>query len=393
MTTKVATALVSGTTKDAAEALATHVKAQLGGEPPAFAMVFASTQQSLAELMANLNGRLGPATLLGASTAGEFTEAGDAKGSAAIFAVAGDFRVFAGIATGLKGDLEGAVQRAARDLPMTLEGYPHRTAIILLDPLAGNGEEATLLVAAALGGDVRLAGGAAGDDLQMKATFVGLGETAKSDALVLAVLFSKAPLGVGVCHGHVPISEGLRVTRAEGNVVHEIEGRPAWDVWAERTRASAAKRGVDPAKLAAADLGGYLLRYEAGLATGNAYKIRAPLSRSPDGSLGFACGIPQGSVIRITESEPSRQIDSARQAARNALAQTNGQKSAGAIVFDCICRNLILGDDFKRAVQSISEELGGVKIAGFETYGEIALDAGDMSGFHNTTTVVLSFPE
>lgn len=38
------------------------------------------------------------------------------------------------------------------------------------------------------------------------------------------------------------------------------------------------------------------------------------------------------------------------------------------------------------------EELGGAPLAGFETYGEIALDAGDMSGFHNTTSVVLAFP-
>jgi len=41
----------------------------------------------------------------------------------------------------------------------------------------------------------------------------------------------------------------------------------------------------------------------------------------------------------------------------------------------------------------MSEELGGVPLAGFETYGEIALAAGDMSGFHNTTSVVLAFPE
>ena len=45
------------------------------------------------------------------------------------------------------------------------------------------------------------------------------------------------------------------------------------------------------------------------------------------------------------------------------------------------------------AVKGISEELGGVALAGFETYGEIALDVGDMSGFHNTTSVVLAFPE
>ena len=44
-------------------------------------------------------------------------------------------------------------------------------------------------------------------------------------------------------------------------------------------------------------------------------------------------------------------------------------------------------------MSAISDELGDVPLAGFETYGEIALDAGDMSGFHNTTTVVLTFPK
>jgi methyl-accepting chemotaxis protein len=54
---------------------------------------------------------------------------------------------------------------------------------------------------------------------------------------------------------------------------------------------------------------------------------------------------------------------------------------------------LILGSDFARAVKGISEELGDVPLAGYETYGEVALDVGDMSGFHNTTSVVLAFPK
>ena len=249
------------------------------------------------------------------------------------------------------------------------------------------------MAAALLGEDVRLAGGAAGDDLHMKETHVGLGGAAATDAVVIGLIYSKAPLGVGVCHGHQPLSKSLKATRAEGGVVHEIDGQPAWKVWQEETRASAARRGVDNSTLKPDEVTPFLLRYEAGLSTGSELKIRAPLSRSEDGSLTFACGIPQGSVFRITESEPQRQIDSAREAARRALAQTGGHPVAGAVVFDCICRNLILGDQFKTAVQSIASELGGVPLAGFETYGEIALDAGDMSGFHNTTTVVLTFPK
>lgn len=144
--------------------------------------------------------------------------------------------------------------------------------------------------------------------------------------------------------------------------------------------------------LAAADETSFLLRFEAGLAAGAEYKIRAPLSRTPAGAISFACGLPEGAVIRITESAPKDQVESARRAAVHAKVKLGGRAPAGAIVFDCICRNLILKDQFGTAIRGMVEELGGVPLAGFETYGEIALDAGDMSGFHNTTSVVLAFP-
>jgi methyl-accepting chemotaxis protein len=144
--------------------------------------------------------------------------------------------------------------------------------------------------------------------------------------------------------------------------------------------------------MAEEETGAYLLRFEAGLKNGDDYKIRAPLSRLPDGSLSFACGIPEGAEIQITESEPARQVESAREAARRARAGLSTRNVAGAIVFDCICRNLILNEQFADAVRGIAEELGDIPVAGFETYGEIALAVGDLSGFHNTTSVVLAFP-
>lgn len=112
-----------------------------------------------------------------------------------------------------------------------------------------------------------------------------------------------------------------------------------------------------------------------------------------EGGIGFACGIPQGSVIRIMESTPERQVESARKAARQARAMLGGAGVAGALVFDCACRKIILGEHLQAAVNAIAEEVEGKPLAGFEGYGEIAMSAGDMSGFHNTTTVVLAFPD
>ena len=395
MPTRVATALAQGSASQAAEDIVAQLKQKLEGDEPALIAYFASTTQPLSEVAAHIKKAFPDATAIGSSTAGEFTEATrNAKNAISAFALAGDYKVFAGIGRSLKEDVEAAVGSAVDGLPKQQEGLPHRTAILLLDPpLAGNGEEAVLVTAGHLGDPVRLAGGAAGDDLKMAHTEVACGEDVATNALVVATIFSKVPLGVGVAHGHQPLSTNLEITKAKDNVVYEIDGRPAWAVWAEKTREAAVKAGLDPDNLGDDQVGGYLLRYEAGLANGSQYKIRAPLSKGSDGSLSFACGIPQGAVIRITESEPARQVDSAREAARRAKEQISGADVAGALVFDCICRNLILDAQFSDAVESISQELGNVPLAGFETYGEIALDVGDMSGFHNTTTVLLAFPK
>jgi methyl-accepting chemotaxis protein len=392
METQVVTATASGPASAAVEQLVATLKKKLAGTEPALVMAFASTEQPLGQVAPALAKAFPSAAVFGASTAGEFTEQGDTKGAVAAVAVAGAIKVFGGIGSGVRANPERAVHQAMEGLPRSVQGYPHRTGILLIDTMAGNCEEVTLIAAAELGADEPLAGGTAGDDLKMQSTVVSCGATAASDAVVIGQIFSKEPLGVGVCHGHRPLSQPLRITRAHGNVVEEIENRPAWDVWRENTRDAASTHGLDVDHLAAADEGGFLLRFEAGLAAGQEYKIRAPLSRSADGSIQFACGIPQGAVIRITESTPADQIDSARQAARRAREKLGGKPAAGAIVFDCICRNLILREQFTRAVKGMAEELGGVPLAGFETYGEIALDAGDMSGFHNTTSVVLAFP-
>jgi methyl-accepting chemotaxis protein len=392
MPTRIATATASGSATEAARGLVGKLRGQLEDAEPVLVLAFASTAQPLDAITRALAKEFGGALVLGASSAGEFTEHGDLKSAVSAFALAGDFKVFAGMAEGLKADPVAAVEAAAGGLPLEADGYPFRTGILLLDPLAGNGEEATLILGAQVGEDETLVGGAAGDDLHMKRCVVGLGERVATDALVYARVFSRTRLGVGVSHGHRPLSGPLRVTRAEGNVVAEVDGRPAWDVWREKTRASAALRGVDVDAIAPADEGAYLLRYEAGLASGGAYTIRAPLSRSADGSISFACGIPEGTVFRITESTPEAQVSSARAAAHEARQAVGAQAIAGALVFDCICRNLILGPSFAGAVSGMAEELGGVPLAGFETYGEIALAAGDMSGFHNTTSVVLAFP-
>ncbi|MCU0656503.1 MAG: FIST C-terminal domain-containing protein [Polyangiaceae bacterium] len=367
------------------------LRAKLGGRAPALLLAFASPREPLAGVLSSLQGAFPGAVVVGSTTAGEFSEEGERKGAVSVLALAGEIEAQAGLGRGLRGDMEGAVAQALASLSGSSR-LPHQTALLLFDALAGRGEELSLLTSALLGEGVRIVGGAAGDDLQMRETSVGVGGEVATDAAVVVLLSTAKPLGLGVHHGHVPLSPPLRVTRAEGARLHEVEGRPAWEVWLEHTRAAAAAQGIEVERLSPGEEGGFLLRFEAGLAAGSSFKIRAPLRRFEDGSLLFASEVPEGSFVRITQSSPSQQIASAREAARKARADLGGPAPAGAVVFDCICRNLILGEQFQEAVTAMQQELGGCPLAGFETYGEIAMGQGEMSGFHNTTSVVLAFP-
>jgi methyl-accepting chemotaxis protein len=363
------------------------------GEAPKLLVVFASSQCPLGEVMAKASAALPGVASVGCSTAGEFTGDQEGKGQFVAWLIAGDdITAAAGFGARLKESPEGAVGAAIPTLPNDPE-RPHRTAILLLDPLSGNGEEAALLASTMLGPTVRLAGGAAGDDLGFKQTLVAAGDRVGPDAVAIAMIASRRPLGIGVQHGHKPLSRPLTITKAEGATVYEIDGRPAFEVWKEEVRAAAGKAGVQIDQVPVKDMGGHLLRYEVGLIAGaNEYKIRAPLSVGEKGALNFACGIPSGAVVRVTESVEDAQIASARTAAERARKSLGGAEVAGALIFDCICRNLILGSKFGAAVKEIHSALGGAPLAGFETYGEIAMDLGQSSGFHNTTTVVLAFP-
>ena len=296
------------------------------------------------------------------------------------------------MADGLTADPEAAVGSLASTLNERIPTHPHRVGILLLDAMSGRGEEATLLAATLLhdGDPIRLVGGAAGDDLAMEHTWVGVNGDAREDAVVLAFVHGTHPFGIGVKHGHDAHSRPLAVTRAQGNVVHELDGRPAWDVWCEETRQLAEQTGVALDGLEGDALARFFFTHSASLTSGSEIKVRAPLRRLDDGALSFACGVPEGSVIRVTQSDVQRQLASARAAAEDARAQLGDHPPAGALVFDCICRKLILGDGFSSAVTAISDSLDGAPVAGFETYGEIALDVTDHSGFHNSTTVVLA---
>ncbi|OGB76671.1 hypothetical protein A2476_03500 [candidate division CPR3 bacterium RIFOXYC2_FULL_35_7] len=264
-----------------------------------------------------------------------------------------------------------------------------------MDGLAGKGEEIAIAAVNALDIETKLVGGAAGDDLKFKQTFVFCNDLVLADAVSICVIDSKTPFYTGVKHGHIVLSETLQVTKSQGSVLFEIDNRPAWEVWQEKTAVDASKKGIDVHKLnETTEIGNHLICYEMGIPMGNDdYKIRVPLSKNKDGSLNFACTIPQGLSFNIMKSVKEKQTESANKAVSLALSEVPENTAiAGALIFDCVCRGLILGNDFYMAVDEFKKVLGKIPLSGFETYGEVCYVKGEFSGFHNTTSVVFLLP-
>jgi methyl-accepting chemotaxis protein len=366
--------------------------APLGGARPTFGLVFASPRHDLTAALAEAERRAPGAAFFGCTTAGEITERGLTRGHLAALVVASDeTEVQLTSASAVKADPAAAARVlcggfAPASRAAVGRGLAASTTILLVDGLNGAGES---LVAEVLKGTrplQQVVGGAAGDDGAFQGTYVGGHGKAATDAATALHAFSRKPWGVGVDHGLQPTTDRMRVTRARGSVVHEIDGRPAFDVYKDY----AARRGID---LTPANAGPFLIGNELGIYVFDEIKkARAPLSVGADGSLACAAEVPEGAYVSILDGQPARMIQAARRAAEEALRNLGRARAAGVLLFDCVCRGMILDRGFGREIDAVRSVFPDAPVAGLLTYGEIARFRGRLDGWHNTTAVVAAIP-
>jgi hypothetical protein len=366
--------------------------APLDGAPASFAFLFVSPRHDLTLALAAAERQAPGATFAGCTTAGEITERGLTRGGVAALAVSSPETLLELRSTrGVKADPAAAARQLSEGFAgwvktAAARGLPASTTVVLADGLNGAGEELVNEVLARTRPFQQVVGGAAGDDGAFQATAVGGGGQAHQDGAVALHAFSRTPWGVGVDHGLKPTTRPMRVTKAHGNVVQQLDGRPAFDVYREY----AAARGVS---LEAASAGAFLIANELGILVFDEIKrARAPLSVGADGSLSCAAGIPEGAHVAILDGEPDSMVSAAHRAAEEARRNLGRARPAAVLLFDCVCRGMILDKGFDREIAAVQSVFPGVPVAGLLTYGEIARFKGRLEGWHNTTAVVAAIP-
>ena len=230
-----------------------------------------------------------------------------------------------------------------------------------------------------------ITGGLAGDGARFEKTFVGCNKMPEQGKIV-AIGFSGEKLLVS--HGALGEWEGFGlerlVTKAEGNILYEIDGRNVLDLY----------------KI-------YLGKY-VGELPGSA--LLFPLSIKIDGTdepivrtilsideknqtMTFAGDVPTGSRVRFMKANFDRLIDAASKAALSCL-EVNSFKPKLVLLISCVGRKLILESKIDEEVEAVAEIFGNTAIAGFYSYGEISTlkPFGDCI-LHNQTMTVTCINE
>lgn len=352
------------------------------GEFPAACWLFCSSHGDLQDLLKGISSAVGTRTLVGCTTDGEISCEGFSTGSAVLGGIVTDQIEFqVAHIPNLSRDSEVAGQELAR----ALSGASY--VQLFSDGITGNGCALLRGMAAVLGPQIPISGGTAGDCGEFVRTHQFVGDRVVTDTAVAIGFAGDFRVGTGVRSGWSPIGIAKKVTRASGNVLYELGGQPALEVY-ERFLGKHAERlptvGVEyPLGLVdeAGDCDG----------RGDYYLLRATMSvNRQEGSITFAGEIPEGAMVKMTCGDTNAILEAAGQATELALDDLGDRTPAMVFFYSCMARKIVLDRRTKEEIERVRQKVGReIPILGFYTYGEYCrVRSGGPCFLHNETATV-----
>lgn len=296
------------------------------------------------------------------STAGEILGTQASDGGLSLTAVRFDHARVVGRSVEM--NPEESTARAATRLAASIPRDGLRHVFVVTDGLTVNGTEFVRAFEAALPASVSITGGLSADGEAFARTFVGLNGPGRERTLAAVGFYGdRLKVGFGSLGGWDSFGPERLVTRAENNVLYELDGKSALSLY----------------KL-------YLGEYAAGLpATGLLFPlsvrteggstgtVRTILSVDESaGSLTFAGDIPPGSYARLMRANFDRLIDGASAAAHSAHERLGQFQPELAILVSCVGRKMVLRQRVEEELESVRDVFGeATKLTGFYSYGEL----------------------
>ena len=260
---------------------------------------------------------------------------------------------------------------------------------ILSDGLNVNGSELVRGFRDVLG-DVPITGGLAGDGARFEKTLVGVNSEPRDHSVAAVGFYGKAVrFGHGLGGGWDVFGPRRRITRSAGNVLYELDGEPALDLY---------ERYLGEEEASQLPGSGLLFPLEIHQPpNSNHTLVRTILAIDRDErSMTFAGDVPRGWVAQLMRGDFDRLTEAAVEAARQARAAMAEPSTRGvALLVSCIGRRLLLGQRVGEEVEAACAELGpSLTPIGFHSYGEISPHAASgCCELHNQTMTITTITE
>lgn len=261
---------------------------------------------------------------------------------------------------------------------------------VLSDGLTVNGTQLAEGLASVLGPNVALSGGLAGDGPRFGETLVGLNAAPRARQVVAIGLYGNAlRVSHAAAGGWNPFGPSRRITKAAGNVLFELDGKPALDLY-ERYLGEEA-----------AGLPGTALLYPLNVwhpAQPEQSVVRTVLGINARArSMTFAGDLAEGWRAQLMRGAHEGLINGAADAAHRAVRgmASDVQGARLALLVSCVGRRLLMGQRTSDEVTAVRRVLGsGVGSLGFYSYGELApRESTGRCDLHNQTMTVTMLAE
>jgi hypothetical protein len=366
-----------------------------GVDRPDFVFMFATVGYDQHSLLRAVRVATGDAPLTGCSGEGTINgdDADESNFSVVVTAISSEELQWTnGLAAGLKADPRAVGKRVAKEL------LPHLSSdtiglFVFPEGRAENFDHFFAGLEENLPSDqfLPLWGGGAGNDLKLgKPTYQYCDDEVITDGVSYALLSGEAHTAWAISHSVIPIGGERVVTRSKGNVIYEIDGKPATDVFKEYLPEDALAANRD------------WVRYGISLALSfkapsymkdEEYVVRGvPQLSLTDGSITVQTEVEEGTSIWFSSRDKEKITTGFDRMATQIKNQLGGEKPELVFQFECVTRGKLMFREqeklqlLRQFRQSLDAEVPWV---GFYTIGEIG-PVDEHNDIHRLASVVLA---
>lgn len=271
-------------------------------------------------------------------------------------------------------DLKTYIQQNSKDIEC------YQNFIVIADALCAVSENFTDEFYNYIGSDVTTIGGGAGSLNFSSQSIIYTNQGLISDAIQVIALPSSITNGIG--HGWEILDGPYLVTASEGHYVHSLNYKPTFEVYRDVIQSKTNQILTQAVFFELAK------SFPLGLITleGELF-VRDPIQTN-GAYLECVGNVPVNSMVYLLKGDPEKMILATQQTAQAVAEQ--GQPET-LLLFDCISRDLFMGDAITSELQAIQHSFPDTCLVGAMTLGEIANTSCGSIRLLNKSTVLGAF--